>query len=299
MKSFYILGGSGFMGGLFIDYLKAKGHTVYSDKIAIEDLNALRTAFTEKKPDVVVNFAGVRAQPHIDWCEDHKEETTLVNVAGSINVMIAAMEVGAYPIQIASGCIYDSGVEKACTEEDTPNFTGSYYSRMRIAQQIAMQELPLLYARIRMPLCAFPHPRNFITKIAGYEKVINIPNSMTLLEDLFVALEDLSTREEKVYGILNLTNDGWVDHKTVLDAYKNIVKPDHTYIQISLEELQGPGGITKAKRSNCILSSKKAESLGLSFPALTPERMNKVMEIYKKYEEGAMDLMTSIEELTK
>lgn len=287
------------MGGLFIDYLKAKGHTVYSDKIAIEDLNALRTAFTEKKPDVVVNFAGVRAQPHIDWCEDHKEETTLVNVAGSINVMIAAMEVGAYPIQIASGCIYDSGVEKACTEEDTPNFTGSYYSRMRIAQQIAMQELPLLYARIRMPLCAFPHPRNFITKIAGYEKVINIPNSMTLLEDLFVALEDLSTREEKVYGILNLTNDGWVDHKTVLDAYKNIVKPDHTYIQISLEELQGPGGITKAKRSNCILSSKKAESLGLSFPALTPERMNKVMEIYKKYEEGAMDLMTSIEELTK
>jgi len=297
MKTFYILGASGFMGALFADYLKQKGNTVYTDKIAVEDLNALRDAFNKTKPDVVVNFAGVRAQPHIDWCEDHKPETSLVNVAGSINAMIAAIEAGAYPIQIASGCIYEGGPEKEYSEKDEPNFFGSYYSRLRVAQQIAMKELPVLYARIRMPLCTFPHPRNFITKIAGYEKVINIPNSMTLLEDLFPALLKLS--EDKPYGIINLTNDGWLDHKTVLDAYKEVVDPSHSYTPISLEELVGPGGITKAGRSNCVLSNAKAKSLGLSLPKIDAERMKKIMEIYKAFLENKMTMMEAIDKITQ
>jgi 3,5-epimerase/4-reductase len=277
---FYILGGTGFMGGQFAQYLRNGGHEVSTEKIDLTDYPSLNKVFQAQKPEVVVNFAGVRAQPHVDWCEDHKLETSHVNVAGAINAMTAALNAGAYPIQIASGCVYEGGPERVYKEEDTPNFTGSYYSRMRISLQDALKELPVLYARIRMPVSMFPHDRNFITKITSYKKVINVPNSMTLLEDLWPALVKIS--ELRPTGILNLTNEGWIDHKMVLDAYKEIVDPNHTYEPISLEDFDGANGFVKARRSNCVLDMTKAKSLGIDMPAMDQARLREIMQVYKQ-----------------
>ncbi|CAN0211525.1 unnamed protein product [Hapterophycus canaliculatus] len=38
--------------------------------------------------------------------------------------------------------------------------------------------------RVRMPISDDLSPRNFVTKIVKYDKVVNIPNSMTVLTDL-------------------------------------------------------------------------------------------------------------------
>ena len=116
------------MGSGAVAYLRSQGHQVFDERVDITDFSALRRKFEETKLEVVINFAGVRAYPNIDWCEDHKAETVKVNVGGAINAMLAALEVGAYPIQISSGCIYSSGPEKQFTEEDSPNFLGSFYS---------------------------------------------------------------------------------------------------------------------------------------------------------------------------
>ena len=279
-KKIYILGATGFLGAKAANHLKEQGYQVLTEKVDVTDPPALRVKFKEIKPDTVVNFAGVRAYPNIDWCEDNKEETIRVNVAGALNVMLAAIEAGAYPIQISSGCVYSGGPDHLFTEEEEPNFSGSFYSRMRIVLQKALAELPVLYARIRMPLSSDPHPRNFIDKITSYQRVISIPNSATLIEDLWPALERLIAIRPT--GILNLTNDGYIEHKQILDTYKKFVDPRHVYKLISLLELEGPGGITKAKRSNCVLSMKKAKSLGVSMPQLDDERLEEIMRKYKK-----------------
>jgi dTDP-4-dehydrorhamnose reductase len=203
-----------------------------------------------------------------------------VNVGGAINVALACIKYNVYLIQISSGCIYGGGIDREFTEDDAPNFFGSFYSRMRIVMQDALKELPVLQIRIRMPISMKSHPRNFINKITSYTRVISVPNSVTLIEDLCPAIEKLASIRPT--GILNLTNDGYIEHKNVLKIYKKIVNPDHLYIAITLEELEGSGGIIKAKRSNCILSNKKARELGISMPALDDERLEKIMEEYKK-----------------
>jgi hypothetical protein len=39
--------------------------------------------------------------------------------------------------------------------------------------------------RVRMPITSdLQNPRNFIMKISRYQKVVNIPNSMTILDEL-------------------------------------------------------------------------------------------------------------------
>lgn len=274
----YILGANGFLGSQFVEYTRDKDYDVLTERIDITDFVGLSRIFKEKKPDVVINFAGVKAYPTIDWCEDHKEETVKVNVAGAINTMIAAIESGAYPIQISSGCVYSGGPEHEFTEEDEPNFYGSFYSRMRIVLQKALAELSVLYARIRMPVLSISHPRNLITKLASYQQVISVPNSVTLIEDLWPALEHII--KIRPVGILNLTNEGRIEHKQILEAYKKIVNPEHDYELITQDYLEQ--NITKARRSNCVLSTDKAKSLGIKMPALTDKRLEEIMEKYKE-----------------
>ncbi len=277
-KKVYILGASGYLGSQALKYFESKGYKVLSEKIDLNQFSELRKKFIETRPEVVINFAGARAHPNIDWCEDHKEETVKINVAGAINAMIASIECGAYPIQISSGCIYSGGPEKEFTEEDPPNFFGSFYSRMRIVLQDALRELPVLQARIRMPLSMYSHPRNFINKITSYKKVISVPNSMTLIEDLYPALEKLISIRH--IGILNLTNEGYLEHKQILEAYKDVVNPGHSYDEISLGELKNK--ITKSGRSNCVLSVVKAKSLGVNLPVLDKKKLQEIMESFKK-----------------
>lgn len=278
--TFSILGASGFLGAECAKYMNAKGYSVHTSRIDVRNLSLLKQEFAASKPDVVINFAGVRAYPTIDWCEDHKEETVAVNVVGATNVMLAALDAGSYPIQISSGCVYSGGPERIFTEDDEPNFHGSFYSRMRIVLQKTLAELPVMYARIRMPLSSVSHRRNLIDKIISYPQVISIPNSVTLIEDLWPALERLSTL--RTVGILNLTNEGFVEHDQILNAYKEIVNPAHLYERITLEQLEGPGGITRAKRSNCVLSVDRAKSLGITMPPLNEVRLRELMKKYKQ-----------------
>lgn len=122
----YILGASGFLGGRCAKFFQEKGYKVLKGRIDITDFKNLRDKFKDLKPDVVINFAGVRAYPNIDWCEDNKEETVKVNVCGAINAMLAALDACAFPIQIASGCIYSGGPGKEFIEEDEQKMSRTF-----------------------------------------------------------------------------------------------------------------------------------------------------------------------------
>ncbi|OAY69765.1 Bifunctional dTDP-4-dehydrorhamnose 3,5-epimerase/dTDP-4-dehydrorhamnose reductase [Ananas comosus] len=61
--------------------------------------------------------------------------------------------------------------------------------------------------KVRMPISSdLSNPRNFITKITRYEKVVNIPNSMTILDELLPISIEMAKRN--LTGIWNFTNPG-------------------------------------------------------------------------------------------
>ncbi len=261
------------MGSGMTEYLVSKGHTVFTERVDVTDLSKLREVFGKTKPEVVINFAGVRTVPNVDWCEDHKQETVAVNVSGAINAMIASIEVGAHPIQISSGCVYSGDENHAFTESDTPNFYGSFYSRMRIVLENSLKELPVLYLRLRMPISYKSNPRNTINKIISYTRVISVPNSVTLVEDMYPSI--LHLINIKAVGVLNLTNEGYVTHRQILEAYKKYINPEHNFELITPEELEK--SVTKTGRSNCVLSMDKAKSLGVSMPTIDEKRLEEIM----------------------
>jgi hypothetical protein len=99
------------------------------------------------------------------------------------------------------------------------------------------------------------NPRNFITKITRYEKVVNIPNSMTILDELLPISIEMCKRNLR--GIWNFTNPGVVSHNEILDMYKKYVDPSFTYKNFTLEE---QAKVIVAARSNNELDASKLQN---------------------------------------
>src|SRR5262249_23640971 len=149
------------------------------------DPAAVERALAEAGPDVVINCAGRTGRPNVDWCERHRAETLRSNVTGPLVLLGACLRPGAYLAQLGSGCLYsgDNG-GTGFAEGDPPNFAGSYYSRTKAWAEQALREFPVLILRPRMPFDGSGSPRCLLTKLAGYRRVLDAPNSLTHLPDL-------------------------------------------------------------------------------------------------------------------
>lgn len=162
----------------------------------------------------------------------------------------------------ATGCIYHYdekhpiGGPNPFTEEDEPNFSGSFYSSTKAMVEKLIKNYPnVLTLRFRMPVSDDLHPRNFVTKITKYAKVVNVPNSMTILHDLLPAA--IAMAEAKLTGVYNFTNKGAISHNEVLALYKKYIDSDFTWQNFSVEE---QAKVIKAGRSNCELDTRKLEN---------------------------------------
>lgn len=269
---FLVIGAGGWIGGMLNDMLKAQGKTVHVSTTRTEDRAALTALFAQVKPTHVMNCAGVTGRPNVDWCESNKEATIRSNVVGTLNLIDLCFTLGIHITNFATGCIYQydeahpmgSGV--GFTEEDTANFADSFYSKTKAQVEVMLREYSnVLNLRLRMPVSDELHPRNFVTKITKYERVVDIPNSNTLLYDLLPAA--IALAEANITGILNFTNPGAISHNEVLELYKKYVQPDFTWKNFTLEE---QSKVIKAGRSNCELDTTKLEqtlkSIGITVP---------------------------------
>ena len=142
-------------------------------------------------------------------------------------------------------------------EDDQPNFDGSYYSKTKAwTEKILLEMDNVLILRIRMPLADDLCPRNFITKIINYDKVVDVPNSMTVLEEMLPISIDMMCNG--ITGCYNFTNPGTISHNQILSLYRQYIDPDYTWTNFTLEQ---QAEILKAGRSNNKLDCRKLLSL--------------------------------------
>jgi dTDP-4-dehydrorhamnose reductase len=167
---------------------------------------------------------------------------------------------------LGTGCIFDyddahllGDTNTGFMESDLPNFFGSSYSIVKGYTDQLMQMLypnSSLNVRIRMPITdEIDSTRNFITKIITYKKVCSMSNSMSVLDELLPVLIELALKGQ--VGTINLTNPGVISHNEILTMYKEIVDPEFTWTNFSIEE---QNQILASKRSNNCLNTNKLES---------------------------------------
>ena len=272
----YIIGSTGFFGNSFVKFFQKKNWEILTERTNILDLSAIQNFLQKNSPDVVLNCAGKTGTPNVDWCESNKAETTAVNICGATNLAIACAQKNIFFAHVGSGCIFAGDNNgKGFTEEDEPNFGGSFYSRTKAISEKILSEFDALQFRVRIPICAHSHPKNVINKLLKYEKVASIENSFTIVEDFLPAAYDLIKNKTK--GIFNMTNEGSMDHKFLMENYKKIVDPSKNFSYIEEQDLQK---IVIAPRSNCVLNTDKQKKFNIHMPNIK-ERIPEILTSYK------------------
>lgn len=267
-KTILVFGGNrGWIGQKIVTLLKELGHNPVCANSRLENRQHVMDEIERIKPDSIINTAGIIGNPNVDWCEDHKEETIRTNVIGTLNLVDIAYIYKLHVTNISTGCIYEydkahpmgSGI--GFTEEDPPNFDGSFYSRSKIKMESLLLEYSnVLNLRVKMPL-SVELDKGFVGKIARYKKLVNVPNSLCVLDDLLPIAVDMTLKEVK--GNFNFVNPGTLSHNQVMDLYIKYIDPNHTYENFTLEEQDK---ILKARRANAELSAEKLLSLYPNVP---------------------------------
>ena len=177
-----IFGARGWLAKRFAGVLP--GATLTAVNIA--DPSQVDSILGSVRPDVIINAAGKTGRPNIDWCETNRARTFLSNVTGPLVLAEACARRRIHMVPLSSGCIFDgeSPSPGGWTETDVPNPV-SYYSETKVQAEFRLLDRPgnILIVRLRMPIDGQPGQRNLITKLAGYPKVIDVANSVTVVDD--------------------------------------------------------------------------------------------------------------------
>jgi len=282
IKNILIFGGkTGWIGQKIVKIVRGLGHNPICAQSRLENRQDIIDEISKTKPDYIINTAGIIGKPNIDWCEDHKQETIRTNLIGTLNLADIAYMHNLHVTNISTGCIYEyddkhpmgSGI--SFTEDEEPNFTGSFYSRTKIQLEKLILVYPnVLNLRIKMPIST-DLDRGFVSKIIKYKKIINVPNSLCILDDLLPIAVDMTLNEVK--GNYNFVNPGTMSHNEVLELYKQHIDPYFTYENFSLEEQDK---ILKAHRANAELNISKLLKLYPDIPHIK-ESLTKLFIIIK------------------
>ncbi len=229
----------------------------------IGDPLAVARALDELKPDVVINAAGKTGRPNVDWCEDHKDETVYANVTGPLVLLHACLRRGIFLVHLSSGCVFEGDKGGAgWTEDDPPNFHGSFYARSKLWAEEVLKEFPVLILRLRMPFGDDLNDRSLIAKVRKYTRVLDSENSLTYLPEFTEAARVLI--ERKKTGIYHIVNPGVMSPYRIMQLYTEIVDPNHTFELLHEDQMNQ---VAKTGRSNCMVSNAKVLAEGVQ---LTP-----------------------------
>jgi len=253
--------GKGYLGIRCTKTWEKDNQVILSDK-KIEIVQDVEKLINEHSPDVLLSAAGVVGRPNVDWCETHPMETIKGNTVLPIIIAEACKNKNIYMLHMATGCAFygKSSHDGPWTEEDYGN-PEVVYTKSKFAVDLALSALPNVgIARVRMLLDSKPHPANLLDKLSKYEKIIDVENSITIVDDMIDVFYQLL--EKKAEGIFHVTNPGSIKHKEIMALYKKYVDPNHKNEWIKEDELVKLELVDKRRSSN-ILTSLNLPKFGI------------------------------------
>jgi dTDP-4-dehydrorhamnose reductase len=268
----YLLGGSGYVGQAYQALLQRKGLTFRNLRRAELDYtqpDLLVAALKRDKPSFLINAAGYTGKPNVDACESHKDECLFGNAVLPGRIARACAEANIPWGHISSGCIYNGARKdgKGFTEEDPPNFSFrsppcSFYSGSKALGEEVLAGAPNVYVwRLRIPFDEVENPRNYLTKLMRYSRLLEATNSISHLAEFAEAT--FSCWEKHIpFGTYNVTNPGAITTREITEMMlRRGVGPKQFQFFRDEADFMSKAAITP--RSNCVLDCSKLEAQGI------------------------------------
>ena len=278
-----LLGGSGYVGAAFQRHLSAFNtpfEVVSRSAVDYSNPERLVTFLRERRPEFVINAAGFTGRPNVDACEIAKTECLAGN-AVLPGVIRSACDAAGVPWgHVSSGCIFTGARPDGSgfREDDAPNFSFrtnncSFYSGCKaLGEEVLSGADQCFIWRLRIPFSEVDSPRNYISKMMRYDRLLEARNSLSQLDEFAAACVDC-WQKRVPFGTYNLTNPGSVSTRDVVDLIRKHGLSSKAFSFFDSEE-QFMAKAAKTPRSNCLLDVSKAQAAGI--------RMTEVQEALEK-----------------
>ncbi|MEM6468602.1 MAG: sugar nucleotide-binding protein [Planctomycetota bacterium] len=267
-----LLGGTGYVGQAFADALRNRDlafRNVSRSEVDYTDGETLAKLLRESDADFVINSAGYTGKPNVDACELHRAECLAGNAVLPGTIAEACAEAGIPWGHVSSGCIYTGRHEsgRGFNESDAPNFcfrtdNCSFYSGCKALGEECLEGREDVFVwRLRIPFDNIDSPRNYLSKLMNYQKLLEAENSISHLEEFVGACIDCWTKRVP-FGTYNVTNTGSVTTQRVCELIKEHLEPEREFVFFESEE-SFMKIAAKTPRSNCVMENDKLLATGI------------------------------------
>lgn len=279
-------GSRGWIGKQFVEYLNDNNVNYIEANARADDENAVENEVIRYSPTHIISFIGRTYGGKYNTIDYLEQPGKLVdnirdNLYAPMVLSIIAKKYNIHFTYLGTGCIFNNiDPNNSYVDDDAkPDFFGSSYSIVkgytdRLQHMYSDNTLNL---RIRMPIVNYYHDRNFITKILKYDKICSMPNSMTVLNDMYPVILDMMNK--KTTGTFNMVNKGIISHNEILEMYKKYIDNDFTWKNFTIEE---QNLILLSMRSNIQLSNDKLYNLYPNIPDIKTSVENCIKTYHNK-----------------
>ncbi len=266
-----IFGGSGYIGSEFVRQLnKIPDIQVFTAPSRNVDGSCytffqLMEQINKFMPTVIINCAAYIGNISVKDCEDNKDKTILSNlvfpkmlgeICQSRNIILGHM---------SSGCLFNGYTSGGFVEDDNIGLSFaskcSFYTGTKVMAEDALQNVEKKYIwRIRLPFDNIDHPRNYLTKMMNFDRLLAAENSLSNRQESVIACIRCLV-DEVPYGTYHVTNVGGIRPEEIVTMFRRILKinKDFQYFE-STEALDK---LTNIPRSNTVLNVDKLSSVGI------------------------------------
>lgn len=215
-----VIGASGFIGSAVHSACGAEAIGTYCShpgaglrQLDIRDAAAVGQLVSAVRPQLIIHPA---AQPHVDWCEDHVEESYAVNVIGTRNVAVAARAAGARYVFFSTDYVFNghAGPYREDAAPDPPNVYGRH--KLEAEHIIADTLDDYLIVRVCNVYGFEPAGKNFVMALLARSRrgePMSVPSDQwanpTYAGNLVVAVRELAQSVHR--GILHVVGPEYLD----------------------------------------------------------------------------------------
>lgn len=267
-----LLGATGYVGSAFRAYLtetRLPYHTLSRSEADYTQLPVLAAWLQQHRPEFVINCAGYTGKPNVDACELHKAACLHGNAVLPGVIRTACEHAGVPWGHVSSGCIYTGAKPDGTgfTETDPPNFTFrqdncSFYSGTKaLGEEVLAGAAQCYIWRLRIPFNEGENPRNYLTKVMRYQRLLEARNSLSQLDE-FVRACFACWQKRVPFGIYNVTNPGSVTTREIVELIKQS-GVSHKQFDFFSDEAEFMRVAAKTPRSNCVLDTTKLQQTGI------------------------------------
>lgn len=262
-----LIGSTGYIGSAFVKRFLDIGEKFrimsYADVLATK----FKSHF--EGIDSVINASGYTGKPNVDKCEEEKDKCILGNVIIPMKIVDQCKELNIPYGHVSSGCIFTGRRSDgtAFDEYDEPNFSFKYnncsfYSGTKAMTEDIVKQYDKSYIwRLRIPFDDEDGPRNYISKLLKYDKLIDYENSITHRREYVNACVEMLERKVP-FGIYNVVNTNPITTKRVTELINKYLYPNKEFKFFDSED-DFYKTAAKTPRSNCVLDNRKLFRLNI------------------------------------